>query len=340
MGGSGRRSPLLDRQVVVYVCILLAIAGSVIYAARSVLFRPWTARRFITAVTIENRVYVFGGLNKQNLPLRDILCIDLEERTIKRVAEFPSERYAVSPAVAEGKIYLAGGYDTKGYYDDIFMFDPDSHEIEKIGTLPEPRGFGAMVAYDRKLYYLFGWKGGGIGETVFEIDPAAGEAREFEKGIVSAGGADMVPPVHYHTALASGEKLYLYGGEDSENRYLDEVYRINMNNWNIEERWKLPFGIARSPATILDGKLYIAGGWGGGSIQTVVKIDLGDPTPEVEDLGEIPYETGSFTLSSFQGDLYLIGGTEERFKRQIRILRIHPGTLETESQVFKSYVWW
>jgi hypothetical protein len=331
MDGSVRRSPLLDRQVVVYVCILLAIAGSVIYAARSVLFRPWTARRFISAVTIENRVYVFGGIDKQNLPLGDILCIDLEERTIKRVAEFPTERYAVSSAAAGGKIYLAGGYDTKGYYDDIFIFDPDSREIEKIGTLPEPRGFGAMVAYDQKLYYLFGWNGGGIGETVFEIDPAAGEAREFENGI---------PPVQYHTALASGEELYVYGGEDSENRYLDEVYRINMKNWDIEERWKLPFGIARSPAAILDGKLYIAGGWGGGSIQTVVKIDLGDPTPEVEEIGEIPHETGSFALSSFQGDLYLIGGTEERFKRQIRILRIHPGTLETESQVFKSYVWW
>jgi N-acetylneuraminic acid mutarotase len=331
MDGSVRRSPLLDRQVVVYVFILLAIAGSVIYAARSVLFRPWTARRFISAATIENRVYVFGGIDKQNLPLRDILCIDLEERTIKRVAEFPTERYAVSSAVAGGKIYLAGGYDTKGYYDDIFIFDPDSREIEKIGTLPEPRGFGAMVAYDRKLYYLFGWNGGGIGETVFEIDPAAGEAREFENGI---------PPVQYHTALASGEELYVYGGEDSENRYLDEVYRINMKNWDIEERWKLPFGIARSPAAILDGKLYIAGGWSGGSIKTVMRIDTRDPTPEVEEIGKIPHETGSFALSSFQGDLYLIGGTEERFKRQIRILRIHPGTLETESQVFKSYVWW
>ncbi len=340
MDGSGQRSPLLDRQVVVYVCILLAITGSVIYAARSVLFRPWTARRFISAVSIENRIYVFGGIDKQNLPLRDILCIDLEERTIKRVADFPTERYAVSSAVAGGKIYLAGGYDTKEYYDDIFMFDPDSREIEKIGTLPEPRGFGAMVAYDQKLYYLFGWNGNRIGETVFEIDPAAGEAREFENGIVSAGGADGVPPVQYHTALASGEELYVYGGEDGENRYLDEVYRINMKNWNIEGRWKLPFGIARSPAAILDHSLYIAGGWGGGSIKTVMRIDTRDPSQEVEEIGEIPYETGSFALSSFQGNLYLIGGTEERFKRQIRILRIHPGTLETESQVFKSYVWW
>ena len=44
-----RKSTLLDTQVIVYALILLSILGVVIYSARYILFRPWTARRWVSA---------------------------------------------------------------------------------------------------------------------------------------------------------------------------------------------------------------------------------------------------------------------------------------------------
>ena len=46
------------------------------------------------------------------------------------------------------------------------------------------------------------------------------------------------------------------------------------------------------------------------------------------------------TLLGYNDHLYLIGGREERFGREIRVIKIELATLRTESVVFKSFVWW
>lgn len=47
--------------LIVYGLILAAILGVGVYAARSVIFRPWLVRDWIMAVAVGHKIFAFGG---------------------------------------------------------------------------------------------------------------------------------------------------------------------------------------------------------------------------------------------------------------------------------------
>ena len=123
------KSPLLDKQVIIYLSILIIIVVLILISARHILFKPWTARHWADPVTIGETAYLFGGVNDRNAREQkdflenDVLMINFEENTLKRAGELPSRRYSVSSARLNGTIYIAGGYDLKSYLDEILVYD-------------------------------------------------------------------------------------------------------------------------------------------------------------------------------------------------------------------------
>ena len=326
-----QRSPFLDKQVIIYFAIILTAVGFIIYSARYVLFRPWTARRWVSTAAIDENLFTVGGINNFNILEDDIIQINLAENTLKRVAKLPSPRYAVSTAAYEESVYIVGGYDFDDYLDDILKYDTRTGEISVIGHLPEPRAFGAMVSVPPFLYYFHGWTGKEVAPDILRINPVDGRVTTLES---------PVEPLQLHSAAAVGNLVYIIGGENLSKEYVDTIYEIDMTVLKVIRTAQLPSSRGRVPAASAGKEIYLVGGWAGEPLSDVIRLDTEKLkfTPEV--LGELGDSNYDLSLAVFGTHLYLIGGTEERFERQIRVLSINTDTLQTESRVFKSFAWW
>ena len=322
---------IIDNQVITYLVIIIVIVGLVVYASRRVLFRPWTARTHMSAVSDGPFVYTIGGLDRHNVPLKEVLLIDLEERKIQRIADLPTPRYATAAVLHNGTVYVAGGYDNKQYYTDILALDRKKNRFSKIGELPEPRCYGGLAYFEGSIYYIGGWNGKDIAGEIIEYEIVTGRTGEITA---------LTEPLQFQTVLQEGDRLYIYGGEKETLEYNDVFYTINLENFSVEDRCRLPAGLVRSPAEVSGNSVYIAGGWSSGPFQKLLNVQTGSMPPQCRVIGEIPYNSEDMALASYNGSLFLIGGREERFQRQIRIVRIDPETLHNESLLFKSFAWW
>jgi len=163
--------------IIAYFLVFLFIFGFAAYSARTVLFRPWTVREWVSAVSIGQKIFVFGGRSKNVTLHDDVLQIDIEHNTLKRIAKLPSKYFAINSVYVNDRIYLIGGYNGKQYIDDILEFHPSTKETRVIGKLPEPRAFGGVAPILGKIYYAGGWNGETYATEILQIDPKTGHVR-------------------------------------------------------------------------------------------------------------------------------------------------------------------
>jgi len=325
------QSPWLDHQVLIYLGILVVLAAVTMYASRNILFRPWTSRRWVSAVSADEKIYTIGGINKYNRLEDDIICIDLKENTLKRTGKLPSPRYGAGSAIIGGKLYIAGGYDFHVYLDQILVFDPEEKELRQIGTLPGPRAFGQLVAVNGFLYYISGWNGKKITDDIIKIDPDSGE---------TASHALSFPPMELFTACIYKNIVYIIGGENTDRENVNILYKFDPEKNTVLAEGVLPQSRCRVPAAVQDDTLYIIGGWDGGVLTDILKGDCTAAELELEYMGEFKDDSSDLALVSSGDFLYLLGGTESRYRRQLRIIQIDPEDFSSTSLILKSYSWW
>ena len=128
----------IDKQLIVYFSFLTILLIVVLISSRFVIFKPWTARNWISAASDNEHVYIIGGIDMHNKPEKDILHIDLQKKTLKRVGVLPTERYCTASAFISPYIYIAGGRDNNGYIDEIIRLDPDKKTSEFFLILKNP----------------------------------------------------------------------------------------------------------------------------------------------------------------------------------------------------------
>lgn len=316
---------------ITYFAILAAILAVVAYSARNVIFRPWTARTAAAAAVSGGKIYIFGGKNQQNELLQDVIVMDPANGTLKRVASASTGMLGIGTAVLRGAIFLAGGSSGGKPTRQIERFDPGSRRFFPVGRLPAPRAYGALVAMHGRLYYLGGWNGNRASDAITAIDPSGGAGR-----IV----ARLPEPLEQFAAVVRNDLVYVIGGENASGAYVGSIYALDLPSGRLVASGKLPTPAARLSASVLDGSIYVAGGWNGSELHTLFRITRAGSEISVKKIGRIGPSMLDAALSSVQGRLYLIGGTEQRYRRQIQVLRVDPHNAETTNVILKSYAWW
>jgi hypothetical protein len=319
------------KMITAYFLVFLAIFGFAAYSARTVIFRPWTVREWVSAISIGQKIFVFGG-RSTNVKLHDdVLQIDIKHNTLKRIAKLPSKGFAINSVYVNDRIYLIGGYNGKQYIDDILEFHPSTKKTRVIGKLPEPRAFGGAAAILGKIYYIGGWKGKTYATEILQIDPNTGD--------VSVVG-HLPGPRENFPAVSLSDRLYIIGGEDDQGKNLDDIVEIDPLQGIIQRTAKLPSPRTRPSATVLGNKIYVVGGWRGKHLDEIIEIDPSGEEIEVRVIGRRPELRSDMGFTAIDPYLYLIGGVGEPSGRQIGVLRIDPKTSETMYIRLKSYVWW
>lgn len=110
------------------------------------------AKRCITAVSLNNLIYVAGGLTKA------IYCYDPVEDYWMHVQNTFSRQENCGMSVCNGKIYILGGRRENGEATDtILCYDPATSIITGVAAMPRPVSYHGCVTihrYSEKCFKL------------------------------------------------------------------------------------------------------------------------------------------------------------------------------------------
>ncbi len=330
------------RTVAVYLGVLAVLVLATLYSSRYVLFHPWTARTWVAGAAVAGRIYVAGGRDGQGDLFEAVHRIDpggpSRSAQVRQVTALPSPRFGAAAAESGGLLYIAGGFDGKRCFDDLLVFDPGAQRLQRLASLPGPRAFGGLAALDGRLYYLGGWDGEAPTDGILAIDPRTGQAERIGR----------LPSARESPAVAAlGGKLYCAGGSDSRGRYLDEILELDPRTGAVLRTGHLPSGRARIGAAgdadaAGAGSVYLAGGWDGSRMGEILRLRPGDGSGPlvVEGFARVTPGMSEAAAAVVGGRLYLLGGADARFQRQLRVVGIDPGSGRVEDVHLRSFLFW
>lgn len=218
-------------------------------------------------------------------------------------------------------------YDSKRHYSTLtFTYSPSRLEATA-NVFPElPRGvtsFGGAVCRD--AVYVYGGNYGdahdftneGQSDDLLRLDLA--QPKTWER--LSSG-----PKLQGLAMVEHGGKLYRVGGFTARNKAGDEQDLVSQPDFARFDpatgRWEaladLSAGRSSHDAVVLDGTLYVVGGWRlGGRGQepiwhdTALAADLTEETIAWRPISAPPFKKRALALAAWRGKVYCIGGMRE-----------------------------
>jgi hypothetical protein len=317
--------------VVVYLSVLTVLILLTVWASRFVLFQPWTAREWVNAASARGELYFFGGRDRHGQNYDEVYRVDLQNLRLHEIDTLPSPRFGMAAAAVDDRVYILGGFNGRRCFSDILVLDTKRERINRLAALPSSRCFGAAVVHSGKIYYLGGWDGSDQLDEILEIDPESGSSTVIGK---------LPSPRELVTAEALGNRIYLIGGSDGRGEYLDEILEIDPTSGRITNTARLPSGRTRSSAVAFGRRLLVVGGWEGRKLDEVVSVQPLDQMLQVQLFCTLSRSESDIAVVNLEDEIYLIGGANERFQRQIRVQRWDPVSGQTESLKFRSFLFW
>ena len=311
-----------------YWAFFVTVIVVIMYFGRTVINHPWTARDWIAAAAIDDKVYVLGGQDKHSGLLDDVLEINLTSRRLRVIASLPAPGCCFAAAALNGMVYVLGGQGSKGYYDQVIEVDPYTKNVNIVATLPSPRVYGGAVAVLGKLYYIGGWDGKQCLDEIVEINPLTGDVRVT---------GYLPSPMEFLAVTAQDNHVYVLGGEDTQGNLLDSVMEIDPTTGRVIRIGHLPSPQARGAAKVLGNNLFLLGGWRGGKLTSeIVQVELISQDLTARIIDSLPEPAADRAAVRAMGKLYLIGGTDPDFKRQIAVWEIDPQLRKIQALRFRS----
>jgi hypothetical protein len=334
--GAGARGRIT---LIVYLSLLAAAVLLAAWSARFVLFQPWTAREWVGAAAAGDAIYLFGGRDRAGENYAEVYRLQPASLRIRRVASLPSPRFGMGVAAHGQRIYVLGGFDGRKVYDDILVLDTRTGGLTPAGRLPGPRAFGAAVTAGEELYYAGGWDGERQLDEVLRIRlPGDGPS-----GPLQASLAGRLPsPREFAAAAFHRGRLYVLGGSDDRGGYLDEIVELDPAAATLSALriGRLPSSRIRCAVLSTPQAIYLVGGWEGRKVDQVLAIQVGAEGFQARELPPLPRPLSDIAAVDLKDEVYLVGGTHERFQRQVGLLRWDPMGGGAESLKLRSFLFW
>jgi N-acetylneuraminic acid mutarotase len=302
-----------------------------------------------TMVTMNNKIYIFGGKIlviggvAASIYSDDFYEIDIDKSTSRRINvdfsvdySLPTGRYGHTMVTMNNKIYIFGGITyNASYSDDFYEIDIDKSTSRLInldfisGSLPSSRVDHTMVTMDNKIYIF-----GGFGVTsssyiytylddFYEIDIENSISTRINDNFNSENS--LPSSRRDHTMVTMHNKIYIFGGVTSSTyNYLDDFYEIDIENStsrqindNFNSENSLPSRSRDHIMVALNNKIYIFGGYGGQANQQEVfdvlyEIDITTSTSRqinnTNFYGSLPSPRYGHTMVALSNNIYIFGG--------------------------------
>jgi N-acetylneuraminic acid mutarotase len=243
-------------------------------------------------------------------------------------APFPEPEEELFGAVANGKMYVEGGYGVEGHpVGMMWEYDPATDKWTKKKSMPIPAHHAAMTEYHGKLYIFGGFiyyppvsqdiAGWQPIDSAWEYDPAADSWKAIAPMPTKRGSP---------AAVVSGDRIYVVGGASNQGtnapalfpngpaRSLttNEVYDPETNKW--ETRNPMPTPRNHSFAGAVNGKIYVMGGRAAQPFITVASnLDIVEEyDPSTDQWGpqkaRMPTARSGGGFATYKSRIYAAGG--------------------------------
>jgi N-acetylneuraminic acid mutarotase len=221
-----------------------------------------------------------------------------------------------TPIIDGNRIILFGGYKEGSYpvaSNEIWGYYPDSDSFVRYPLdMPFDR-FTEGYKYNNYVYLFGGHFSNRMGSVTGEvwrfdlsniasIEPAWMQMKSMD---IAKGGS---------RSCVIDDKIYVFGGTSSIGGTLSsaEVYNTGTNNWS--ELTPVPVDLDYTNVGVIDGKIYLAGGWhqpGSGWVTLNTTYAYDPITDSWETKKECPKKSGDNASCVLNGKLYLFGGLKD-----------------------------
>ena len=205
-----------------------------------------------TASVVGNFLYVMGGFKTvSNRPTDEVHVYDLTTHEWSLAAPLPNARGGHVAVVLDGKVHLFGGGNSESTLKDHSEYDPATNTWRDLAPLPRSEGSPAAVVVDGSIYVIGGRSGYSDFGDVYIYDPASDSW---------SVGPSIDPRGTAGAAVYCGG-VYLFGGESqSQNKNLDDVFRLDLEQKVWETVTPMPMARKFARAVFFMDSVYIVGG--------------------------------------------------------------------------------
>lgn len=212
-------------------------------------------------------------------------------------APIPTPRSEVAVAEVNGKIYVLGGFSSKG--EQIHEeYDPVTDSWRSRASLPIPLNHAGAVGIDGKLYLIGGYSANGAVADTYEYDPGTDRWRPLSPMPTARGALGVA---------VLDRKIYAVGGRNSGDVTANEVYDPASNTWS-----KLaPMPTARDHLGVaaMDGKVYAVGGRFESFNRNTGVNEAYDPRSNTwQTRAPLPTARSGIAVVALQGHMLVFGG--------------------------------
>jgi N-acetylneuraminic acid mutarotase len=209
----------------------------------------------------------------------------------------PQKRFEVGVGTLDGKLYLVGGEDDGDIYQkDVEAFNPSTRIWETLAAMPTARSRPHVTGLNGMLYVLGGINSSGVVNKLEVYDP---ETNTWSTA------AD--PPFDNYPWDMAAEALHgrLYVNQCHYGIY---SYDPNTDSWELISDGLHNQGAA---STVIDDKLYLAGGWNIDGNYLTHDLVVFDPvTKVITPLATAPLARRDATGGTINGKFFVIGGND------------------------------
>ncbi len=212
-------------------------------------FKP---RTDFTSSVSDSKIFVFGGSDTNEQNLNDFQVFDPSSNswsTPSAAGKTFDPRWGLTSGVADGKIYVFGGYDARGggYFHDIHVFDPSNSMWDSVVTNGDfVGGYGVTSSVVAgKIYAIDGYNESP--QSFLQVfDPATNTWTEVIRGI------DHLPG-YFWPSVVFQNKIYVIGDTG-------EVYDPALNSWSKLQTSGIFVHRIDFTASVIGNQVFVIGG--------------------------------------------------------------------------------
>jgi DNA-binding CsgD family transcriptional regulator len=207
----------------------------------------------VSAATVGDWIYVPGGWTAEGQPTAVVEAYNPADDNWKQVDSLPQALSGYALTVYDGRIFLFGGKDDRGYVNATYVYDPQQDAWRERKTMPTRRAYASAATLGSRIYVIGGYDGEREQSTCELYHPQEDTWESCEPLTLSRGGLGLA---------AVADRLYAVGGGWSNTLWFSEEYNPNTAAWTpfetpVSSQWR-----SLAIASTFD-RFYVAGGWNG-----------------------------------------------------------------------------
>ena len=240
----------------------------------------------------------------------------------EQITELPTWRIGADAAAVNGKIYLIGGFDfhenlggRAPALSTVDVYDTRTNTWHTVANMPTPRVAARTAVFSNEIYTFGGYdRKGPRGAFRYKKN-----VEMYDTGTDAWVKKRDMPTLRngFMPAVVDG-KIYVIGGSVHDKKLnrdvatgLVEVYDPLTDKW--EKRADMPTERGRTDVVVVDGKIYVLGGynwqWGPLVDKFVTSIEEYNPkTDQWHELPDMPMLKFWFASVAIDNEIYTMGG--------------------------------